>query len=110
MKTYRTEFEMEIDIKFSDPEKAYAYFINGDWKKGFYTCCDLEELSELLSEMFHNESRRFVEHQHQKDVEGFSPFRTNDENKEWTSEYHEYGKIIIKYEFELAPAGTYEID
>ena len=51
MTKFRTEFDMQIDVQFVDPEKSKAFFIDGDWKNSFW---EFEELNEVAADIAHS--------------------------------------------------------
>lgn len=76
MSKFRTSFEMEIDVTFHDPDKAKAYFIDGDWKESFWTLECLGEVAKKLAHHFHGEPLYFdpKEKRVARMVEGFGRF------------------------------------
>lgn len=106
----RCLFEMEIDVKFLDKEKAEAHFIDSDWKESFNEYFSLGELAEQLAYVFHIESSRWnSDHRaFTKFVEGFGLFVENDQI--WhLKEDTETGGIVITYNEVLDKAGSFEI-
>ena len=115
MKSFRTPFEMEVDVTFEDPEKAEAYFIKGtDWKSYFWIVFDLSELAEHISDGFHHEREQWNKElkTFTKFIEGFGEFIKNDNGtwrnseeaaKEWG------GHISIKYDTELTVGNAFEL-
>ena len=110
----RVELKAEIDVSFSDPEKAKAVFIDGDWKDYFWVIDDLENLATDLANAFHNEPQHWkYDHEkqkgwYQKSPEGFGTFIQQD-NGSFVMEDETTGKITISYEMELEPDGTFEV-
>jgi len=85
-------YESKIVIEFCDPEKARAYFIDGDWKDSFYTFDDLEEVADLLGSQLVDEGSWRWNFEINKwgcsSCEGFPEFQLN--GKEITS-FNDYG-------------------
>ena len=111
MSKFRTDFEMSIDVEFLNPEKAKAFFIDGDWKKSFYTFNDLADLARGLSCEFHDEPKEWENNHYSKDIEGFGLFI--EKNEKWYSiedakEVH--GGIVIHYQDALEVCDFRELD
>ena len=102
MRTRRVELKTEIDVIFVDQKKASEYFIWGDyWKNCFFKYFDLDELTNDLALMFHQE-REVYSHdldEYIREVEGFPPFSKRGEY--YTAYSDNTGHIIITYNFEL---------
>lgn len=93
--------EQEMKVEFTDPEKAKAFFIDGDWKKSFYTFDDLEELASFL---MLNAREKLVVGDHWRegeelksgaDIEGFPYFYRHNGQKLIAEHDDEIGQIII---------------
>lgn len=106
MATLRTTFEFQIDINFTDKERANHFFIESDWKEHFYEFNDLDEVSEHLAINFDNASEQWEDGQHWKHIDGFGSYYYHREEKEWRltkdmlkeGEELPCGEIVIKYE------------
>jgi hypothetical protein len=93
--------EQEMKVEFTEPEKAKAFFIDGDWKNSFYTFKNLEDLAESL--MLNTKDKLlFREHWHEDKeiksgakVEGFPVFYSQVGGKLATEENSIIGQIII---------------
>ena len=111
MTKYRTDFEMQIDVEFVEPEKAKAFFIDGDWKESFWSFDDLDEVAESISRLFFYE----VEHWNREQkafvrfLEGYGYFVRQGDVYISSKEYAEAGEIRIREELELTESGTYSV-
>lgn len=101
--TRRITLTTEIDIQFSDEEKAKAYFIDGDWKEYFFTYSDMRDLCEHIAYSFHMQGGWREAY-----VEGFGTFIREDEIWKVTNE--DFGTIFIREEQDTEPSSCYEID
>jgi hypothetical protein len=112
MSEFRTSFEMEIDVSFADPEKAKAYFIDGEWKDSFWEIDDMEELAKYIAHSFHVEGDRYDAERKAivRSAEGFGDYILGDSGlyhlDETSAEY--VGGITVRYEMELEPVDTME--
>lgn len=109
MRKFRTFFEMEIDVEFDNPEKAEAFFIDGDWKKSFWTFDDLDEVAESIANSFHWENDHWDKDYKKtaKFLEGYGNFIRikPDVWESCPSSIDECGKITIRINMELDPVG-----
>jgi hypothetical protein len=108
----RVDLRAEINVVFVDPSLAYEFFIDGDWKEGFWTFEDLDELAEHLAYAFHMTSGEYKEidgeHQHIRDLEGFPYFVRH--KGYFIGDSKVTGPIVISYEQELESDGcAYEM-
>lgn len=51
-KKYRSTFEAEYDVQFSDPDKAESFYVNGDFAKHIINHDDLDSVAEMFSRLF----------------------------------------------------------
>lgn len=74
--SFKAEIKTEWIITFHDPEKAKAFFIDGDWKDYFFTFNGLKDLSEHLAFAFHNDPERWSKEQSAdyRSPEGFGDY------------------------------------
>lgn len=109
----RVELKAEIDVVFSEPEKAVAVFIDGDWKDAFWPIDDIEDLATNIARAFHHERDQFKYDDkinkgwNIRYPEGFGTFVQQGDDT-YVMEDESTGKIIVSYEMELD--GTYEIN
>jgi len=108
----RTSFEMEIDVEFSEPEKAKAFFIDGDWKNYFFTFSDLQDFTAALAFSFHAESDRWDKARKTwtRSPEGYGTFAQTDSDT-WVNiddANDDIGKIVISYSMDLENIGCCE--
>ena len=115
METFRTPFEMEIDVKLEDPDRAQKYFIEGDdFKSYFWTFKDLSEVARSISYAFHDEGKKWDVNipGWTKFVEGYGTF-VKGENDVWrltdTSADYGSGHIIVSYHAELKDNTAYAV-
>lgn len=121
----RKRFDCELScnyiISFLEPERAQAYYIDGDWKENFYEVDDLEDLAEHISLGLFNEPDNLFERD-PKDpskfrrgfsrfVEGFGRFvRDGSPNKyELDEEFSQYGGGIVVTTEDLRNQWTTEV-
>lgn len=112
MKKFNCTLEAKVDVAFSSPEKAEAFFIESDWKESFFQLDTLDEVAEHLSYAF------FVVHREwstkykcfYKFVEGFGDFflQKNGTYKGGASD-GEAGEIIIETDEDLEVSWCTEI-
>jgi hypothetical protein len=76
MKNFKCSLEAIVMVRFSDPDKAKAVFIDSDWKESFYAFHDLKDVAEHLSYAIMNntdgwslDKKRFF-----RFIEGFGEF------------------------------------
>lgn len=112
-RTYRTEFEMQIDVVFEHPDRAEDFFVKGDWKNTFYTLDSLEEVAEFLANAF-NRSPEVWNPDYKsftRFVEGFGQFvRQNDGSFKTAYEMDDPGFIAVSFHEELEPHSTREVE
>lgn len=109
----RSNFEMDIDVEFSEPEKAKAFFIDGDWKNHFFTFGDLQEFTAALAFSFHATPDQWDRERKTwtRSPEGYGTF-VKDDSEKWVNieeAYEDIGRIVITYESELENCGTFEV-
>lgn len=101
---FKATLECEIEVDFSDKEKAQAYFIDGDWKEYFYTFDGLDEFTRHLVYAF-NESEEMLRGGRIKFVEGIGEFIHDRSKNEWRLTHKNLqegesflcGQIVIRY-------------
>ena len=99
MKKFKGELKAEIEVIFSEPEKAKAEFIDGDWASVFWDIEDMESLARDLSFAVHSQPERWVcdddsSNCHwEKSPEGFGLYIKTDEG--WVMDNEHTGKIIV---------------
>lgn len=94
-KKFEVELMAEFSVEFADPEKSHAYFVEGDWKKCFWSVSDLEELAGQIAIFFHHASAGCFSSKVY--LEGFGDFISNGTDQ-WistTDATAEYGQIIV---------------
>ena len=111
MVSYKTQFEMAVQVDFEEPEKALKFLVHGNWREVFWEVGGLDDVSELLSEMFHNTYPEFnsTEECLVKDLEGFGEFRLESGGSyvlRDEASLLDTGKITIKYLTELQSGYT----
>ena len=105
------ELTTEVKVTFSDPAKAKAVFIDGDWKGVFWPIEDMEELTKDLVHTIHQQPELNVfneetnESQRQKQTEGFGTYIKNEGH--WVMDSEETGKISV-FIGDLSVESTYE--
>lgn len=60
MKKFNIELQANIKVTFSDPKKAQAYFIDGEWNEYFFDFDSLQELAEFIGSNFVDERDRVL--------------------------------------------------
>lgn len=108
MKKFRTTMELEIDVYFSEPEKATDFFTNSDWKNYFFKYEKLSEVAQHIAEVFERTPELWKENKFAKHLEGFGYFISNSDGT-WSTEQSGFGLIQIGYEMELETTGINEI-
>jgi len=109
---FETEMTQKINVEFSDPKKAEAFFIESDWKETFYTFTDLSDVVDHLAFAVRNSMRgetydsksgeRYI------NIEGFPTFSYKD-GKLIADESDEHCGIISIYgDNEAEPSCTHE--
>lgn len=106
MKRFKNSHEAETIVAFHDEEKAFNYFIKGDWADSFTQYDDLFELTKdlancfmLATETWNNDLKTFT-----RWVEAYGTFAYNSETDVYTlteagSEYS--GVITVEVESTL---------
>ncbi|NOQ50309.1 MAG: hypothetical protein GQ557_01420 [Mycoplasmataceae bacterium] len=118
MEKYRTDFEMQIIVEFQDVEKAKKHFINSEWGNCFWKLDDLSDVAEMLSNSFyysndvHNYDGKTKKSTWIKFMEGFGSFERQDnyDSYKFTDKNNDCGDITIRYDMELDPTYTYNMD
>ena len=110
----RTDFEMKIDVAFSDPELAKSFWVDGDFKETMWDIADLDELASMIASAFHGESRHYDEtlKKFVKEIEGYGTFVPDEHNNVYTANYDHFDglkglEIKVSYEDTLEPTGSY---
>lgn len=96
MSKFTSLVSKELEITFSDFEKAEAYFIDSDYHEYMYDFSDMEDLVDGLSIMFTKYPSGWdFDKGLYKDIEGFGVFYCKGDK--WTAEYPEvFGTICIE--------------
>ena len=101
---FKATLECEIEVDFSDKDKAKTYFIDGDWQEYFYAFDGLDEFTRHLVYAF-NESEEMLRGGRIKFVEGVGEFIYDRSKKEWRLTHKNLqegesflcGQIVIRY-------------
>lgn len=93
------DLNMKVSVEFSDPDKAQAVFIDGDWKEVFWCRSDLNTIAEDISYAF---SRMYINSYPPYFLEGFGKaVRHPTEDMTYIIEDDESGAIVITCEQDL---------
>lgn len=115
MANYRTSFQMEIDVQFSDPDAAISYLKSKEWADYFFKFDDLGDAAEHLANAFHATSDQWdgKNKRFSKFIEGFGEFfcDSSDGYKyKFLDKSENLGNITISYEMELEPMYTLALE
>lgn len=113
---FTATLEQEIKVVFTEPEKAKAFFIDGDWRESFFEFSHLEQLAEFLM-LNTSDKLRVMDHWREDgelhfgaNIEGFPYFyKTADQQGLATKENPIIGQIIITGDSEVAAAYLQEV-
>ena len=98
---FKGELTTEVKVIFSDPEKAKAEFIDGDWSSVFWEIEDLGDLAENLITAIHRAHAIFVcedetdNYHHKKSPEGFGCYFYDQKQRCWIMDNESTGKITV---------------
>jgi hypothetical protein len=96
---FKGELTAEVKVIFSEPEKAKAEFIDGDWSSVFWDIENMKDLARDLSFAVHNQPESWVcdkdvNNCHwEKSPEGFGLFIKT--GNEWVMDNENTGKITV---------------
>lgn len=109
---YRTDFEAQYDVQFSDPDKAESYYVNGEFAKHITRNDDLKEVAKMFAQQFINTESNYDSKMEcrKKYLVDIGDFYLRDGR--WVSSEdltEEGGEIVIVEEQELDAFGTYKV-
>ena len=110
MSKYNVSMEAEINVSFSNPEKAKSFFVDGQWHEHFWKITDLEDLAKNIAQAFHQTPEFFDKNVGAiaRSPEGFGRF-VKQQGGKYLAKWDEFGEILVTYESELEAVSAYEV-
>lgn len=116
---FRTDFDMQINVSFSHPEQAAAYWLGDGFKNSMWDFDDINEVAQNIARSFHHTREHWDKDRAKwvKELEGFGLFVPNDDQSKFVATYEDWPSVpefkdlvvTVGYELELEPDPAFEV-